>query len=110
LTRLERADKLAAGLDRQKPLASPEEERHIVSIKLVLGHSRRIVTLAALAVGLALFVAACGDDDNDSSGGGGAGGGGTANTQETNNPKCGMGNGKKATGTPINLGGPSSTA
>ena len=76
-----------------------------MSIKLVLGRSRKIVMLAALAVGFAVFVAACGSDDNNSSGGGGGGGGQSASSKETDNPKCGMGNGKKATGTPIKLGG-----
>ena len=76
-----------------------------MSIKLVLGRSRQIVMLAALAVGLALFVAACGDDNNDSSGEGSGSGGQSANATETDNPKCGMGNGQKATGSPIKLGG-----
>jgi branched-chain amino acid transport system substrate-binding protein len=77
-----------------------------VSIKLVLGRSRKMVMLAALAVGFALFVVACGDDDNAGGGDKGSGSGGqSASAKETDNPKCGMGNGKKATGTPIKLGG-----
>ncbi len=76
-----------------------------MSHKLVLGRSRWTFVLAALTVVLAMFVVACGDDDDGGGSGGGGGGGGTANTQETDNPKCGMGNGKKATGTPIKLGG-----
>jgi branched-chain amino acid transport system substrate-binding protein len=76
-----------------------------VSIKLVLGRSRQIVMLAALAVGFALFVAACGDDDNDSGGGGGDNGGGFAGeTGKQKASKCGLGNGKKASGEPIKLG------
>src|SRR4051812_18560513 len=62
--------------------------------------------LAALAVGFALFVAACGDDDNDSGGGGGGdnGGGFAGDTGKTTASKCGLGNGKKASGEPIKLG------
>jgi branched-chain amino acid transport system substrate-binding protein len=56
--------------------------------------------LATLA--LAAGAASCGSDSNDSSGGGGAAkeAGGTT----PSDTKCGMGTGKKATGTPIKLG------
>jgi branched-chain amino acid transport system substrate-binding protein len=76
-----------------------------VSIKLVLGRSRRIVVLAALAVGFALFVAACGGDDDDDGGNGGGDGGGFAGESGTTKAsKCGLGNGEKASGEPIKLG------
>ena len=75
-----------------------------MSIKLVLGRSRQIVMLAALAVGFALFVAACGDDDNDSGGGGDNGGGFAGETGKQKASKCGLGNGKPASGDPIKLG------
>ena len=75
-----------------------------MSIKLVSGRWRFISMLAALAVGSMLFVAACGGDD-DSGGSGSGSGGQPASAKETNNPKCGLGNGKKATGSPIKLGG-----
>jgi len=65
-----------------------------VRIKLVL-------LAAVVAVFPAAFLAACGGDDNNGGGSGAA----VVNTKETDNPKCGMGNGQKATGTPIKLGG-----
>jgi branched-chain amino acid transport system substrate-binding protein len=71
-----------------------------VSYKLVSGRVRSIVVLAALGVGFALFVAACGGDDDDNGSGGGFGGG-KATVKAS---KCGLGNGKKATGAPIKLG------
>jgi branched-chain amino acid transport system substrate-binding protein len=75
-----------------------------VSIKLVLGRSRQLLMLAVLAVGFALFVAACGDDDDDD-GGGGGGGGGAAEVKETVAASdCGPKEGEKATGEPIKLG------
>jgi branched-chain amino acid transport system substrate-binding protein len=70
-------------------------------------HTRRGVTLAAIGVSVAL--AACG-----SSGGGGTSSGSTgASARTTGGPttsssagasKCGLGNGQKATGTPIKVG------
>ena len=61
--------------------------------------------LAALAVGFALFVAACGDDDDSGGGGGGGDDSGFAGeTGKQKASKCGLGNGKKATGEPIKLG------
>ena len=63
---------------------------------------RLLAMLATLA--FAVGVASCGSSDNSSSGGGGGGSvkeaGGTTPTET----KCGMANGKKATGTPIKLG------
>ena len=71
-------------------------------IKHVSGRLRQIAMLSALAVGFALFVAACGSsDDNNNSGDNGGFAGGTG-TQAAS--KCGLGNGKKATGKPIKLG------
>ncbi len=62
----------------------------------------KLVLLAAVvAVFPAAFLAACGGSDNN----GGDSGAAVVNTKETDNPKCGMGNGQKATGTPIKLGG-----
>jgi branched-chain amino acid transport system substrate-binding protein len=69
-----------------------------VSFKLVSGRMRHIAMLAVLAVGCALFVAACGGDDDDN--GGSFAGGKTKQAAS----KCGLGNGKKATGEPIKLG------
>jgi branched-chain amino acid transport system substrate-binding protein len=59
------------------------------------------MTVAALGMG----VVACGGDDDDE-----AGGGGSSQTTATEEPteaasKCGLGNGQKATGEPIRLGG-----
>ena len=70
---------------------------------LGLARRRTLVVLALMAC-LSLFVAACGDDDDDN-GGGGGGGTGSSASNTTDNPKCGMGNGKKASGSPIKLGG-----
>ena len=63
---------------------------------------RRFGLVAMLAV-LTLGAAACGDSGNDAAGGGGA----TAadETAGADASKCGLGNGKKATGEPIKLGG-----
>ena len=56
----------------------------------------KLVLLAAVvAVFPAAFLAACGGSDNN----GGDSGAAVVNTKETDNPKCGMGNGQKATGT-----------
>jgi branched-chain amino acid transport system substrate-binding protein len=63
---------------------------------------RRVLAVAAAAV-LAVTAVACGDDE-DSAGGGGGGGGGGESAQTTDNPKCGLGNGEKASGEPIKLG------
>jgi branched-chain amino acid transport system substrate-binding protein len=60
----------------------------------------RALVAAAVMVG-ALGLTSCGDDDEGSSGGG-SGGGTEAVAQ--GEPKCGLGNGKKAGGEPIKLG------
>jgi branched-chain amino acid transport system substrate-binding protein len=73
-----------------------------VSIKHVSGRLRQIAMLSALAVGFALFVAACGSNDDNNSGDNGGGFAGGTTTQAAS--KCGLGNGKKATGEPIKLG------
>jgi branched-chain amino acid transport system substrate-binding protein len=77
-----------------------------VSIKLVLGRSRHILMLAAMALCFALFVAACGDDDDDGGNGGGSGdeSGFAGEEGTTAASKCGLGNGKKASGEPIKIG------
>jgi branched-chain amino acid transport system substrate-binding protein len=73
-----------------------------VSIKHVSGRLRQIAILSALAVGFALFVAACGSNDDNNSGDNGGGFAGGTGKQTAS--KCGLGNGKKATGEPIKLG------
>src|SRR5215207_6171375 len=77
--------------------------REFVSIKPVLARSRHLVAVVALAAPLALFVAACGDDDDGGNGGGGGGdfAGGEGKAEAS---KCGLGNGKKASGEPIKIG------
>jgi branched-chain amino acid transport system substrate-binding protein len=64
------------------------------------------MALLALVAGLSMLVAACGSDDNDKSST--SGGGGAAATTPAkpaaNASKCGLGNGKKASGAPIKLG------
>src|SRR2546426_5643132 len=57
---------------------------------------RSRVALLALAVSLTVLVAACG----------GSSGGGGSSTSNSGGPtsKCGLGNGKKATGAPVKLG------
>jgi len=72
-----------------------------VRIKLVSGRLGQLWLVAVLALGCALFVAACGGDDDDNGGGGGGFGGGKATVTAS---KCGLGNGKKASGAPIKLG------
>jgi branched-chain amino acid transport system substrate-binding protein len=56
---------------------------------------RSVTTLVVVAAGLSLVVAACGGSGNKSSNEGSV----------VDNPKCGNGNGEKATGTPIKIGG-----
>ena len=71
------------------------------------GSGRRAVAIAALVGGLSMAAAGCGSsNDNSSSTGGGGGSSGATNPGKTVDlPKCGLGNGKKATGEPIKLGG-----
>jgi branched-chain amino acid transport system substrate-binding protein len=63
-----------------------------------------LAALAALVFAVAM--AACGSDDNGGSSGGGDGGGGGASSEEIAQgaPKCGLDNGKKASGDPIKIG------
>jgi branched-chain amino acid transport system substrate-binding protein len=73
-------------------------------VKDLLKPLRMLAILATLA--FAVGVASCGSNDSGSSGGGG-GGGGTVKEAGGTTPseaKCGMGSGKKATGTPIKVG------
>jgi branched-chain amino acid transport system substrate-binding protein len=69
--------------------------------------ARRATALVMLVAGLSLLVAACGGSDNSSTST--AGGGGSATSTAAAKPaaaasKCGLGNGQKATGTPIKIG------
>jgi branched-chain amino acid transport system substrate-binding protein len=68
---------------------------------------RRALALLALLGGLSVLVAACGSDDDNAStsGGGGANTSTAAAKPAAAASKCGLGNGKKASGTPIKLGG-----
>jgi branched-chain amino acid transport system substrate-binding protein len=65
---------------------------------------RSLAALLCVALALPAFLAACGDDSD--SGGSSGGGGSSASVPEASGPasKCGLGNGKKATGEPIKLG------
>ena len=65
---------------------------------------RQPAAVVALLAGLAMLVAACGDSNDDS--GGGSAAKETATPAKAAGPtaKCGLGNGKKATGEPIKLG------
>jgi branched-chain amino acid transport system substrate-binding protein len=65
----------------------------------------RLAALAATVAALSLGAASCGDDDDESSGGGGGGGGTTQSEPAAAASKCGLGNGQKASGDPIKLGG-----
>ena len=56
---------------------------------------RSVTTLVVVAAGLSLVVAACGGSGNKESNAGSV----------VDNPKCGNGNGQKATGSPIKIGG-----
>jgi branched-chain amino acid transport system substrate-binding protein len=58
--------------------------------------------LCATAVALLLILGGCGGDDNGDNAGGAATPGGNAET--TSSPKCGLGNGEKASGTPVKIG------
>ena len=72
-----------------------------MKIRLVSPKVRPLLALVVAVAGLSLLFAACGDD-NDNGGGGASAGGDVGQSGEV---KCGLGNGKKATGTPIKLGG-----
>jgi len=66
--------------------------------------------IAAAAVALAFLVAACGGSDKSSSSSSSSGASSSSSTSASSEPaaaasKCGLGNGKKAAGTPIKLGG-----
>jgi branched-chain amino acid transport system substrate-binding protein len=65
----------------------------------------RLAALAMMVAALCLGVVACGGDDDSAGGGGGGGGAGTTNQPAQAASKCGLGNGQKATGQPIKLGG-----
>jgi branched-chain amino acid transport system substrate-binding protein len=61
---------------------------------------RPILVLVTAVAGLSVLFAACGSSDDNESTSAAAGGVG-----QSGEVKCGLGNGKKATGTPIKLGG-----
>jgi branched-chain amino acid transport system substrate-binding protein len=61
------------------------------------------LALLALVAGLSMLVAACGSDNNTSSSSSGTTA--AAAKPAANASKCGLGNGKKASGAPIKLGG-----
>jgi branched-chain amino acid transport system substrate-binding protein len=65
-----------------------------------------MVALAALLASLSMLAVACGSDNKSSTstGGGGAAASTTAKPAAQAS-KCGLGNGKKASGAPIKLGG-----
>jgi branched-chain amino acid transport system substrate-binding protein len=73
--------------------------------RFALEGSRTLVAVASTALLLSVGIAACGSDDNSS---GGSGGGSSSTPADTtasaNASKCGLGNGKKASGAPIKLG------
>jgi branched-chain amino acid transport system substrate-binding protein len=66
----------------------------------------RGVLAVASALMLVVGIAACGSSDNSDSGSSGGGGGASSTPApaNANASKCGLGNGKKATGAPIKLG------
>ncbi len=67
---------------------------------------RHATALLALVAGLSMVVAACGGNDNEStSSAGGGGATSTAAKPAAAASKCGLGNGQKASGTPVKLGG-----
>jgi branched-chain amino acid transport system substrate-binding protein len=71
------------------------------------GKFRPAMALLALVAGLSMLAVACGSDNNKSSSSttGGGGATSTAAAPAANASKCGLGNGKKAAGAPIKLGG-----
>jgi branched-chain amino acid transport system substrate-binding protein len=77
-------------------------------VRTIFGSDRRwrhALALVAFVAGLSVLVAACGssnDDKTTSSSGGGAAA--TTAKPASATAKCGLGNGKKASGTPIKLG------
>src|SRR3954466_2003601 len=62
----------------------------------------RLLAAAITVVALGVGVGACGS--NDSGGGGGGTSTAAAGSATASAPKCGLGNGQKASGTPIKLG------
>jgi branched-chain amino acid transport system substrate-binding protein len=65
---------------------------------------RRLLAAAAVSA-MALALGACGSSNDDSGGGGSGGSGGSGSTTATAGaPKCGLGNGQKASGAAIKIG------
>jgi branched-chain amino acid transport system substrate-binding protein len=88
--------------------ASSEEEEGQVKARTMFGWNRwrPALALLALVAGLSMVVAACGGSDNSNTSSAGGGSTSTAAAKPAAAAsKCGLGNGKKATGTPIKLGG-----
>src|SRR6188472_2309939 len=85
-----------------------EEEESHVKARTSFGWNRLrpAGALIALVAALSMVVAACGSSDNSNTSSAG-GGGSTATTAKpaAAASKCGLGNGQKASGTPIKLGG-----
>jgi len=63
-----------------------------------------LAALGALAVALSVALAACGSSNNNSTSSSASTAASTSEAPATTAAKCGLGNGKKATGTPIRLG------
>jgi len=78
-----------------------------VRMKLGWNRLRPAVALLALVASLSLLAVACGSSDKSSTstGGGAATSASTTAKTAAATAKCGLGNGKKATGEPIKLGG-----
>jgi branched-chain amino acid transport system substrate-binding protein len=76
-------------------------------VKTIFGWDRwrRALALCVLAAGLSVFVAACGSDDDDNASTSGGGSASTTAKPAAQAAKCGLGNGQKASGAPIKLGG-----
>jgi branched-chain amino acid transport system substrate-binding protein len=70
-----------------------------VKIRLASREVRLLFALVLAVAGLSVLLAACGGDDDDEGGGGGGG------EAAAGNLDCGLGNGQKASGAPIKIGG-----
>src|SRR5262245_38939720 len=92
---------------RHAALLSREEEEGQVRMKLGWNRLRPAVALLALVASVSMLAAACGSSDKSSTstGGGAATSASTTPKTAAATAKCGLGNGKKATGEPIKLGG-----
>jgi branched-chain amino acid transport system substrate-binding protein len=66
---------------------------------------RRASALLGLLAGLTMLIAACGSSNNNTTSTSGGGAASTTAKPSVAASKCGLGNGKKASGTPIRIGG-----